>query len=110
MSRIQTAAAAAILGVTPRTVQNLAKRGELPGAAKIGKVWTFDRAKLLRYIADQVDLTQSRAFSAAKASPRQSCEPPLRASEVEKRYNATMELLLGKPLAAIKRRKPRGGS
>jgi hypothetical protein len=89
-------------------VQNLAIRGELPGAAKIGKVWTFDQAKLLRYIADQEELTPFRASAGAKMPPRQSCEPPLRTSEAEKRYNAAMERALGKSLSAIKRRKPRG--
>lgn len=44
--RIQTSAAARMLGVTTRTVQSLAARGELPGTARVGKVWTFDRRKL----------------------------------------------------------------
>jgi Meiotically up-regulated gene 113/Helix-turn-helix domain len=48
--RIQARAAASLLGVTARTVQNLANRGELPGAAKIGKVWTFDPQKLTRLL------------------------------------------------------------
>jgi hypothetical protein len=105
MTRIQTKAAASILGVTPRTVQNLANRGELPGAAKIGKVWTFDPAKLQRFIADQEEFAQARAL-VPKAIPPRKCEPPLRASESERRYEEAMSRMLGKPLASIKRRKP----
>jgi Helix-turn-helix domain len=39
-----------ILGLPRRTVQNMAARGELPGAAKLGRVWTFDLAKLRRHV------------------------------------------------------------
>jgi excisionase family DNA binding protein len=42
--------AAAILGIPRRTVQALAARGELPGAAKIGRLWTFDIEKLRRLV------------------------------------------------------------
>jgi hypothetical protein len=38
--------AVAILGVPLRTVQDLAARGEIVGAAKIGRRWTFDLQKL----------------------------------------------------------------
>jgi hypothetical protein len=47
--RIRTTHAAEILGSTPRTVQALALRGELPDAARIGGVWTFSEAALRRY-------------------------------------------------------------
>jgi hypothetical protein len=42
-----------ILGIPRRTVQQLAKRGKLPGAAKFGRRWTFDIAKLRRLVRDQ---------------------------------------------------------
>ena len=42
-TRIQSAAAARILGVSRRSVQGLALRGELPGAARIGGVSDADR-------------------------------------------------------------------
>jgi hypothetical protein len=45
--------AVAILGVPPRTVQDLAARGELPGAAKFGRRWTFDLSKLRRYVREK---------------------------------------------------------
>jgi len=48
--RIQSAAAARILGVSQRSVQGLALRGELPGAARIGGVWTFDADRLANFV------------------------------------------------------------
>src|SRR5262249_52236361 len=42
--------AAAILGLPTRTVQKLAARGELPGAAKFGRRWTFDLRTLRRHV------------------------------------------------------------
>lgn len=47
--RIRAHHAATILGVELRTVQALAARGELPGAAKIGGLWTFDVKILNRF-------------------------------------------------------------
>ena len=46
---IQAPAAAFILGVSIRQVQNMAARGLLPSAAKIGSVWTFRRGAVLDY-------------------------------------------------------------
>jgi len=51
--RIRAFEASAILGVEVRTVQALACRGELPGACKIGGVWTFDEAALRAWIKDR---------------------------------------------------------
>jgi hypothetical protein len=51
--RIQSAAAARILGVSQRSVQSLAIRGEIPGAARIGGVWTFDSGKLAAFITQR---------------------------------------------------------
>ena len=42
--------AAAILGAPTRTIQDLAARGEIPGAAKLGRCWTFDLEKLRRLV------------------------------------------------------------
>lgn len=51
--RIRVEAASAILGVTPRCVQSLAARGELPSACKIGKIWTFDEVALRNWIKER---------------------------------------------------------
>ena len=48
--RIRTDAVAHILGVSKRTVQEMSLRGELPGAARIGGVWTFDGARLAAFV------------------------------------------------------------
>ena len=51
--RIRVDAAARILGVEVRTVQALAARGEVPGAAKIGGLWTFDESALRSWIKER---------------------------------------------------------
>ncbi|MEP9376149.1 helix-turn-helix domain-containing protein [Aquabacter sp. CN5-332] len=51
--RIRAHAAAGILGIETRTVQALAARGELPGACKIGGLWTFDEAALRNWIRER---------------------------------------------------------
>ena len=47
--RIRASAAAAILGLEVRTVQALAARGSIPGAAKLGGTWTFDETALHKF-------------------------------------------------------------
>lgn len=51
--RIRVARAASILGIKSRTVQSMALRGELPGAAKIGGLWTFNENALRKWIEDR---------------------------------------------------------
>ena len=48
--RVQSGAAARILGISKRTAQSMALRGELPGAARIGGLWTFDEDKLAAFV------------------------------------------------------------
>lgn len=43
--RVRVEYVAERLCVAPRTVQEMAARGAIPGAARIGKFWTFDRLK-----------------------------------------------------------------
>jgi ribosomal protein S14 len=57
--------AMAILGLPRRTVQNMAARGELPGAAKLGRVWTFDLAKLRRHVT----MKERQAWQDGKQRP-----------------------------------------
>ena len=51
-SRIRVAEVACMLGIGVRCVQQMAATGRLPGAARIGKLWTFDPAKIRAYLAD----------------------------------------------------------
>ena|SRR5262245_6456667 len=50
VERVSIEKAAAVLGPPVRTVQDLAARGEIPGAAKIGGRCTFDIEKLRRLV------------------------------------------------------------
>jgi hypothetical protein len=45
--------AMAIIGLPIRTVQAMAARAEIPGAAKFGRRWTFDLAKLRKLVAER---------------------------------------------------------
>jgi predicted DNA-binding transcriptional regulator AlpA len=71
--RIQSGRAKQILGISLRSVQNLAARGELPSAAKFKRSWTFDEAELRRYVAEREEANRQQA--AARAKP---CPPPKR--------------------------------
>ncbi|MBP27895.1 MAG: hypothetical protein CMH16_01015 [Methylobacterium sp.] len=51
--RVPITEAAAILGVSIRTVQRLATRRELPSAAKIGRLWTFNEAAIRAWLVEQ---------------------------------------------------------
>jgi hypothetical protein len=46
--------AVAILGLKKRTVEAMALRGQLPGAAKLANRWTFDLQLLRTYVRDEV--------------------------------------------------------
>jgi Helix-turn-helix domain len=50
VERGSTAQAMAILGLPPRTIQDRAARGKIPGAAKLGRRWTFDLKELRRFV------------------------------------------------------------
>jgi excisionase family DNA binding protein len=51
--RVKVEGAMLILGVERRTVQKMAQRGELPGAALMGRLWTFDKEKLHGYVRNK---------------------------------------------------------
>ena len=52
--RVRPQAAVTITGLSLRTVQALALRGEIPGAAKLGGSWTFDEAALRNWIKERI--------------------------------------------------------
>lgn len=64
--RIQSTAAARILGVSKRTVQELALRGELPSAARIGGVWTFDATRLAAFVTQRERDAERPEFTSAQ--------------------------------------------
>lgn len=48
--RVLIAQACRMTGLSRRNVQDMAARGDIPGAAKLGGRWTFDAATLRRWI------------------------------------------------------------
>lgn len=51
--RIKSARAADITGLSLRQIQKMAARGLIRSAAKLGGVWTFNEARLRRWIASR---------------------------------------------------------
>ncbi len=45
--------AVAVLGISVRAVQSMAAAGQIPGAAKFGRRWTFDLGKLRRFVDER---------------------------------------------------------
>src|SRR5262245_14063715 len=54
-----TEQATTILGLKPRKLQSMAQRGEIPGAAKLGRQWTYDLTKLRRFVEQQEQVCQN---------------------------------------------------
>jgi excisionase family DNA binding protein len=105
MPRVQAGQVAEILGVTKRTVLNLANRGELPSAAKIGRVWTFDEQRIREYLAEREiaveERRRDREGAAAKREQPKSERPPSQ-RDIDRAYEIAMSKLLGRPIKARK--------
>jgi phage terminase Nu1 subunit (DNA packaging protein) len=89
--RIQSAAAARILGVSQRSIQGLALRGEIPGAARIGGIWTFDADKLAAFV-------RQRERDAERGAPRKRVKPARQQTQTQ--VNAAYQTLMASRLAA----------
>jgi hypothetical protein len=76
----------------------MAARSELPGAARIGKQWTFNETKIREFIVDKERETERKATNIREVlSHRPTAhDAPLSQRAVEKRYEETMARLLGK--------------
>lgn len=95
MRRIRSDAAATMLGITARGVQAMAARGDLPGAAKVGKVWTFDQDKLKRHIAAlEAECVLKNTSGYERRAATIGCAAPSRADNIEKAYAQTISRLL----------------
>lgn len=79
--RIRADQAAAILGINKRTVQLMALRGELPNAAKIGGVWTFDESALCSYIEERIQQPSNKADAHLRRSRGQQTDSFLALSD-----------------------------
>ncbi len=53
--------AARLLRVAERTVYTLARRGDLPGAVKVGNQWRIDRTTLMEWVRGQARETRERS-------------------------------------------------
>lgn len=71
----------------------MAARGELPGAAKIGQVWTFDPDKLRRFI--EAKEAECAGANCSRARAPISCAPPPPDWRDEKDYERAMSKLRG---------------
>jgi hypothetical protein len=81
-----------------RKVQTMAGRSELPGAARIGKQWTFNEAKIREFIVDKERETERKAANIRQVLSHRPMahDAPLSQRVIEKRYEETMARLLGK--------------
>lgn len=90
--RILLPEAERITGLCARTLQQLSCRGEIWGAAKLGRRWTYDRMRLRAWIAAKESTIASRAtstsaaacFTAASRSKDASIGDPLERAIAEK--------------------------
>lgn len=48
--RIQSPVVASMIGVTSKTVREMAERGKIPTAARFGTRWTFDREAIKLWV------------------------------------------------------------
>jgi hypothetical protein len=111
--RIKMARARAIVGLDERVMQQMAEKGEIPGAIKIRGVWTFDEAKLRIWLADleKQQCESRRKVAAAKphrtrsgTATRSMAASGSRASSGDGRYEQAMSSLLAQPSRRISRR------
>jgi hypothetical protein len=89
--RIQSSDAATMLGVSRRTTQEMAARGKLPGAAKIGDVWTFDPDALASFVRERecaAKVDRSRVAPAFAPARRRT------SSQADRAYDRVMSMRL----------------
>jgi hypothetical protein len=94
--RIGSEAAAAMLGLAPRTLLHHAMAGSIPGAAKVGGNWTFDVAKLRDFIRQKESETCQGAKPRAVVSggiASYGAKPKLMASVGNGLYKQTIRNL-----------------
>lgn len=108
--RIQSSDAAKMLGVSKRLIALMAARGELPGAAKIASLWTFDPEKLKQWIEEKEALCQTKIqtkISFCEAAPIGSKPPSKATSSSEALEREILKLRAKKEIGSSK--KPRIG-
>jgi hypothetical protein len=89
-ARILIDALALETGKGRRALQSMAARGLIPGAAKIGREWTFDRIKVRRWIRDLEGVACRTTYTSATASGGSRCKLP--ASHIDEAYERALGL------------------
>jgi hypothetical protein len=51
--RVTIDVAESILGLKRRNIESKSDRGEIPGAVKLGRLWTYDPVRLRRYVKQE---------------------------------------------------------
>jgi excisionase family DNA binding protein len=92
--RIQSPAVARILGVTAKTVCEMAVRGDLPSAARIGRRWTFNEQTIRKWVSQKELEVQTAAKNVRSWLQRR--RPPIDVSEpywiVDEQYERAIGL------------------
>jgi hypothetical protein len=95
--RIRIERAGQILGLATRTVQKMSQRGELPGAARMGRRWTYNEEKLHGYVRNKERETCQQSQKRIQHRPgaigkTEFCTTGLRstANDSEDRYSQTI--------------------
>ena len=94
--RVRTKEASSILGVSHHVIIKMAAQGKLPGAAKIGGTWTFDREKLRRFIREKEYECQRKISISEMVSGGSLL--PYAAGSIDTAYIQAMSKLRGKPV------------
>ncbi len=63
VERCRSDSALLITGLKLRQLQAMSARGEIPGAAKLGRTWTFDLRKLRRWVREREEEAACRPIS-----------------------------------------------
>lgn len=92
--RVRSTETAKILGVSTRMVVKMAANGNLPGAAKIGGTWTFDKEKLRRFILEKEYECQRKTSTYETVCI--GYKLPSAGNSSDKAYTQAMLKLLGK--------------
>jgi len=77
-------------GKGARALQAMAARGLIPGAAKIGREWTFDRIKVRRWIRDLEQAACRTTSMSATGSGGSKYKSP--ASHIDEAYERALGL------------------
>jgi predicted DNA-binding transcriptional regulator AlpA len=91
--RIRVADVARITSLSVRKVQELAVARKLPGAAKLGGVWTFDPARVRQWIKEQEDVCPASPETSTSEERRGGAESRLPDASIEAAYE---QLIHGK--------------